>query len=1231
MEFNSTPQILFNYTETDLRNPTTVKNSFTKSISVQGTKQNNDTFGHFWNLERQQDYGGQVGPGFNPMTKTDFTLYVGGALYEKGYAKLNSVENDGKGNTTYNLTLYGGVGRFLSSLSYRADDESDTKLTLADLNYNFVEGDSIENYLEQWTIDKDEIWNAWGRWCGYGSESNPRHLVINYVPTYGGTPQDFSNDKVLINCNDFPEIVHTVGYDGYKPVYNGVPTNYGYALGTYDGDLTPWVTFDLRSYLMQPAINLYYVIRACCNPDINGGYEVQLDPHFFNHNNPYYGPYAWMTLPSFNSLTLSKSSGETVSTPSLQRQSGSRRGDLFNVTYNGTLPSLSNTSLVLRVGFTPSDSTNALTLYTDTNYKYIGSRRVTYESAGGCIVQLWAMDRNNNIVGTSNAYLLSSTQNKANSNTPLWWNYYKSNELDTPAPYTWLNGVWKKQGNSYIFCDRNNNPVDIKFRLNTNVAYDHLVMKIKWPYSYYTRIKYQGIRGTGTPYYYPENDNMDNYYEVNATGFPMYTVEAYTGNTYESIEDVLAINRVRGSFNYTITRLETSTTDYDSFISGSKVGKKELLSGDKTPADVLLSYAKLFGLYFYYDPQEEASDPAAAPNGVIHIYDRNSFFTEEQLNLEELIDNSKPQTITPTVAVTKWLSFNTEQVESQANNDYKTKYGYEYGRQLVNTSYNYDLGTTDLYDGSCFKGAIMVREKNNLYAMCSYEDESVSPTRTGVLPYYALGGRLTYNLYKLESGELDSSDDYDINTTQNPYFSYNTLSINNLGLKFYDSFPKIQCHTEDNSPSDGSGILLFLNGKNILNAQAGLCNYYITDDVYDMAVLNDETPCYLLTQSEFDINGNRIARKIDAVPNFTRDWITGGQQEGYIVQSWHFGHPQETFVPNVFSTEGDSIYDICWKNYISDLYDVNTKSFTANVKLDNANVGLLRKYFWFRNGLWRLNAIKDYNVNSYDTTQCEFIKVQDPDNYKLAAITVGGSYYLVLDSYEIGATGGTIGGTVYLQSGGRWFLGDVLDVRYINGTIEHPDADTWVSPTQGSGQSSRISVSIPANTSAYTRYITVYIEYEDYPRMEATITQYAPQAAPYLEFNEGLITVNAEQHTIGMGFVKQNMRTGLTTSVTYTGPQNGWITDISINETTNQLTASVAANNGYQRSAIITLSGTGINGTPAQTTLQVDQTSGGPSELFVEPDPLTFDYLETSGKSMYVTYGGNWTITTQDE
>ena len=41
----------------------------------------------------------------------------------------------------------------------------------------------------------------------------------------------------------------------------------------------------------------------------------------------------------------------------------------------------------------------------------------------------------------------------------------------------------------------------------------------------------------------------------------------------------------------------------------------------------------------------------------------------------------------------------------------------------------------------------------------------------------------------------------------------------------------------------------------------------------------------------------------------------------------------------------------------------------------------MRKFYFFDNSIWVLNKIDSYDITSYGTTRCEFIKVQDICNY----------------------------------------------------------------------------------------------------------------------------------------------------------------------------------------------------------------------------------------------------------
>ena len=84
--FKEPPEIFVTYAHTDLHNPTVVKNSFTKTVTIEGTPENNRIFNNFYDLKRINN-----NELFNPSRKETFTLYRNGEPMETGYVKLDKV------------------------------------------------------------------------------------------------------------------------------------------------------------------------------------------------------------------------------------------------------------------------------------------------------------------------------------------------------------------------------------------------------------------------------------------------------------------------------------------------------------------------------------------------------------------------------------------------------------------------------------------------------------------------------------------------------------------------------------------------------------------------------------------------------------------------------------------------------------------------------------------------------------------------------------------------------------------------------------------------------------------------------------------------------------------------------------------------------------------------------------------------------------------------------------
>ena len=1075
VEFSKDPQILFNYKITDATNPTAIKNTYSKSIVLEGTQKNNAIFGNIWNLERMQYYGYDGGAGFNPIKKTPFELYVNGELVESGYVKLDNVSKK-NGSTSYSLTLYGGLGSLFFSLSY-GDGEGDKKKTLADLRYG---GDA--NLDLSFKINKETVFDAWHTIMGdpnavYDkSEVNrPNNYLyddkwetINFMPAYEGIPEDFSPEKVLINTNN--DTFFQTDVNGYKPVN-------GFLLGEASEDLTMNQTRDLRSYLQRPVIRMKSIIDACCDPVNNGGWELKLDERFFSYNNPYYND-TWLTLGTIRE-NLEGGEKETLTNATLTKEAGTGNS---NISYyrvqadNAALSEYTNVRLNFGLKFKNTTASTKNNLYL--NYKYEGNlgaydRGVSsYNFESAYLVQLIAYDRAGAVVAESDTqYLYSGSYSGFK---PIYDGAFKKKwESDGIAAgdVNYRDGRFTKIGNEYFWSETNKDgeATAINFKLQNNVPFNYLKLKVMNP----CRTTYK-MRTTivSPPTLYNQSYLWENPY--------IY----YNGN--KTTEEAIAAGvQVNGTFNAGISDVNMISQDYESLFSNTQVDVVDILSTKATPAEYLTGYAKMFGLYFWRDPSEISSDPQKYPKGVIHLMDRSTFYNEENIvDLSNYIDRSEEIKIVPQMPTKKWLRFELEQAESEAAEEYSKTYGEVYGSKRVDTNFNFNTETEDLIDTIPYRAGIDVLEVDKYFNRW-IGDET---------PSYVFNG-FKYSLFKANGNDLDSTE------VEVPVEKHTYLPINSNNWEDTDSFAKVQLHSAENEPIDGENILVFLTGDSYFNEQNN--KYWLTDDTQEMVTLNEGEPCYILTHTEetvptYSLNGQVGAQKIayafTSLPKFQRNIVGYG---GIITHSLSIGEPRTTYVRDTFVNKDMSIYGKCWKKFITDLYDVNNRKLTCSVRFPERPNGLmLRRFYWFDSAIWRLNTVTDWNISSYGSTKCEFVKVMDVNNYKNDIILNTAAFSIEIVNvplvkeeetsiavnryYNITADAQDLILRIKTQ-GSSWCLNSEeapqIYYEYEDGTSGSFDMDKMMSPNTycSNGDAERV-LSIPENTKNGSRTFTLYVQ-----------------------------------------------------------------------------------------------------------------------------------------------------------
>lgn len=373
--------------------------------------------------------------------------------------------------------------------------------------------------------------------------------------------------------------------------------------------------------------------------------------------------------------------------------------------------------------------------------------------------------------------------------------------------------------------------------------------------------------------------------------------------------------------------------------SGAIITKRDLLSSDKTPADYLLSFCKMFGLVFKFDKGTKT----------VTISQRKNFYQNDIIDITKRVN--REETITPFCFDSKWYNFGLKIDKGEYANYYANIYDRAFGLQRVNTGYDFNADSKDLMSAVIFKGAAEVLENSKYFMDITQGNINI--------PSVFLDAGSVYSI-----GEAE----FDIPT---PSFAASKRWLNTENNTF-DIFPKLQFHEEDNKAFEERDTLVFFRGMKSLS---GITNRYaVTDDNVRMMSLNGNTPCWLL---DYQLVNPDCA--VSALPMFSRYMWS----ENTIIKSLDFGTPAEVSIPDVQFDSQSSIYSQYWDNYIKDRWDNDSRVLTCKVDLSGfqVNESLFQSFYYYDNAIWALNKIINHSLTTWDDTECELIKVQDINNY----------------------------------------------------------------------------------------------------------------------------------------------------------------------------------------------------------------------------------------------------------
>ena len=927
--------ITMTYTLEDTDNPTIVKNSFSKSITLPATERNNALFGGIYDLTRITipDVNKMSGVCFNSLKRTTFKLYIESELVESGYIQLTAITKT-NGVARYTIQAYGGLGDFLYNLMYTEEGD---KRNLASLNYN-IEGYSGEHDNEMdFTINRDIVGEAWNNLPPSGRNSLSE--VISFVPAYNGVLKDFDAQHALINYSDIAtmNIPRTIKDESGKE-YTSLN---GYGKVEFKRSLDEAETHDLRSYLQRPALSMRALVEACCNPDNNGGYSVNLDPSFFTEENTLYHD-AYVTLPMMSTEVESDTGVNTISitTPVTAYIGGKDNKISASIDMGRLSISRAPTNTTIKVNVPLSmkiGRRDYAELYTSIEgyHPLQGNVEYTYVRHNTAIVaQIVATDSaNGNLLAASPLVALSS-----NGTFNTSWAVFTPYDREDRGVVDVKGSFVRKDNEMHFIDDKDNNtfPITLSF-IRGNVTGVAISLRIQRCYEFV-------LKGMSDAPNMLFNSRVFN--EVEQLG-TIHTLASHyvTGNKMSAVAD--------GS------EVTTSTANLPSISSGSKVTKEILLGGTESPADYLLSYAKLFGLRFIKDVDAK----------VITI--TRDYFSGKTIDLNGRIDRSQAMTITPNVFSKKFMRMALDQPDTYFSTKYRDAHKVDYGQKRVDTGYSFNTDTEDIYGGNVFTSAVPCLAASKLFNTFKNAKsvEVFAPLADDVTLTLANGSDAAgYTTY---SKVLPSADLIDPAKTT----PFNVV-------KGYDLAPRM-CYFDmaddvRESVDIANNLVIYCEKKALVNSANEEVFYWLTDDVPEMQKLN-EKPCYLLTQSHADTSGNEIATRVRNLPIF----LSMRLLNGIVRESFDFAKSKESYIPNINYPDGIALYDKYWSAIYADRMDVDTKRVTCMVNLSGLQVNgeALRHFYYFDGCNWLLNKVEDYDPSTNRLTKCEFIKVKDKGAY----------------------------------------------------------------------------------------------------------------------------------------------------------------------------------------------------------------------------------------------------------
>lgn len=994
-------EIPMTYENISLGSPEAVKNNYSKTIRLQGTKNNNKIFGQIYRLDRSIiDGSNNIGIYFDANKRVEYVLKYDGALYDRGYFKLDSIDND-RHIVQYNLTLYGGLGNFFYSLMYSdTDDQEGIERNLGSLYYGIDDRTKeAETRVPLFEYNVDFVKKAWTQRCsGFSMQDVPYWERTTYtmfcpIHTYGGYYDNFDSNKVLINTdvygqNGVPfELTKTDGEETYS-------TKKGWALVETPRNMCEDEIQDIRSHYQRLGIRLKNIYDAIKNPENNGGYEV--DDSAIDDVQRAYIDNGYLMLKQFDWEEINSDFINTTIKPSwdlspMEVSTGYNQSTSSNFNVSEYLNPNAQICLLPELKIYYGTDTDLRDNYTTQGPGYGGS--YSYSHSKNRVLR----KREDTVKSWLTYYFVKGyTNNDAEQFVTPIYMYGGTYGRGRSGASTKLQNIVEQYildkfnlkrgtpGSSYNTTEFNYTIGQAEednegFALGSNLWRREEKQDedgfTKWLGNYIkiqvpitketTKLRvYTGIIQYNSYYLQEWNDKRQKIYDDFGDGYPQISDSII--NIWfdkENKNGILSPNAT--SVSITNTYISDSdgfnTQIYDGDVSLESdrhvLNKNAIFHGTPTPYDFLINLSRMFNWKFLADNNGKK----------VYIYSSKNFYQNIVTNIEDKLDFTK-YTIRPTTAEHKYYSFVLNQDDTYAKKLWESKYGNTYGMNVHKTRYEFAKDTHNILEDCEFKQAIPWR----LSSVYFNRDIDGWPTPT-------LGNKYTVSLFK-------GSDSKEFQYTG--YLSTTLIDgKKNISQNTYDAYPKLCCFDSDFSPVDNDNCLVFYDSLTFDSYDyKQVTNVQVSNNIEICKELNDNN-CYYLCKGQ-DVYSSKYNTKKSTVA-----YIAGNQVPCFSNRFYYDGNiyfysykdEKNDITMNMKNLYGISntynLYDLYFKSEYSDMYAKDAKVIKIRYKLIDDPKEAMRKFYKFSNGIWILNKVTNWSPKHNNYTECEFLKINDINNY----------------------------------------------------------------------------------------------------------------------------------------------------------------------------------------------------------------------------------------------------------